>query len=681
MSPKKSSRSKSQAESSKVFLNKEERISLYTQSNQLPKSLREKLNYLEHPTSFDDPFLLDPVSEGRSIDTIRAPWEPNLADGPTSSRFAVVDYDNDAETIEPPAQWQDDRRQFQAQSDLQKDQVSIWALLGRALEMFQHGNALGRVIPWAFEGSRLILVPHAGYDQNAYYDRQSKSLQFYYYENAQGQIEYTCRSIHIVAHEFGHALLDGIRPRLYASPSVESNAFHEFFGDLSALIVCLQDKELRQQSAKASEGEFQNATDFQQLAQRFGQALAGRPYLRSFKNQQTMKSLGGTTSHHDLSEVLSGAIFDILIGMGKKWNGNKTTKSRTPRQVFWNATNTLSRLTLQSLDLLPPVDISFRDYAFAICRWHQQCDPADNNQWISVISQAFRDRGIFDLLDVQSLKHSDRFILENRYGEEGPEASHDAIERARNFERLMYRPRRLTIRRRIEQLIGSPESAYRLLDDNRQELLIPLNCDFTVIDLYETDKLDESNRPLGKQFVLQYLWSEDVELLGERFGQYQSMQTAMLCGGTLVFDHSGNILSWSAKPGSRPYSDWPLGNKRKANHSPSIENSPSIEGPPSIESKRSIDRLWQAAIESGQVRREKFLEDLAIQISQGEIGSIVGTDFGILGRGIPPLIALSMPDGSIRFERTPHGHFADQNLGNLDHDTDSLGERSWNLSY
>jgi hypothetical protein len=92
LSSKKSSRSKSQAESSKVFLSKEERISLYTQSNQLPKSLREKLNYLEHPTSFDDPFLLDPVSEGRSIDTIRAPWEPNLADGPTSSRFAVVDY-------------------------------------------------------------------------------------------------------------------------------------------------------------------------------------------------------------------------------------------------------------------------------------------------------------------------------------------------------------------------------------------------------------------------------------------------------------------------------------------------------------------------------------------------------------------------------------------------------------
>lgn len=677
MNAKKSNRSKSQAESSKVSLNKEERISLYTQSDQLPKSLREKINYLELPTSFDDPFLLDPSSDRRSIDTILAPWEPNLADGPTSSRFAVVDYDNDEETVEAPAQWLQDPRQFETQSQLGSDQVSIWALLQRALEMFQHGNALGRVIPWAFEGSRLILVPHAGYDQNAYYDRQSKSLQFYYYANAQGQIEYTCRSIHIVAHEFGHALLDGIRPRLFASPSLESNAFHEFFGDLSALIVCLHDKELRQQSAKATNGEFENASDYQQLAERFGEALAGRPYLRSFKNQQTIKSMAGTTSHHDLSEVLSGAIFDILTGMGKRWNQSRNGKNRTPNQVFWHATNTLRRLTLQSLDLLPPVDITFRDYAFAICRWHQLCDPGDSSQWVSVISKAFKARGIFDQLDVQALADSDRFILETQYGEnrnpspDGSEVRLNAIERARNFERLMYRPRRLSITRRIEQIVESPESAYRLLDDNRQELLIPSNCDFTVIELYETDKLDESNRPLGKQFVLQYLWDEDVELIGERFGEYQSQRTAMPCGGTLVLDNSGNILSWSAKPGSQPYSDRPIG--------PDSNKNP--ENPENPEIKRSKDRLWQAAIEAGQVRREKLLEDLANQISQGDIGSIVGTAFGILGRGVPPLIAQTMPDGSIRFERTPQGHFADRHLGNHDHESDSLGECPWKLSY
>ena len=32
-------------------------------------------------------------------------WEPGLGDGPTSSRFAVVDYDAHTETLTPPARW------------------------------------------------------------------------------------------------------------------------------------------------------------------------------------------------------------------------------------------------------------------------------------------------------------------------------------------------------------------------------------------------------------------------------------------------------------------------------------------------------------------------------------------------------------------------------------------------
>jgi len=36
---------------------------------------------------------------------------------------------------------------------------------------------------WAFEGNRLIVVPHAGYGENAYYDRGSMSLQFYWFDD------------------------------------------------------------------------------------------------------------------------------------------------------------------------------------------------------------------------------------------------------------------------------------------------------------------------------------------------------------------------------------------------------------------------------------------------------------------------------------------------------------------
>src|SRR4051794_18237087 len=40
------------------------------------------------------------------------PWEPGLLDGPTSARFAVVDYNADTATLTPPAKWDDDQNAF-----------------------------------------------------------------------------------------------------------------------------------------------------------------------------------------------------------------------------------------------------------------------------------------------------------------------------------------------------------------------------------------------------------------------------------------------------------------------------------------------------------------------------------------------------------------------------------------
>jgi hypothetical protein len=95
-------------------------------------------------------------------------------------------------------------------------QVSAWALVQCALAFFEDPSALGRSIPWAFEGNRLIVVPHAGYGENAYYDRSSKSLQFYYF-GSDADTVYTCLSVDIVYHECGHAVLDGIRPLFHES--------------------------------------------------------------------------------------------------------------------------------------------------------------------------------------------------------------------------------------------------------------------------------------------------------------------------------------------------------------------------------------------------------------------------------------------------------------------------------
>ena len=45
-------------------------------------------------------------TEGAGIDdTFTTPWEPGLGDGPTSARFAVVDYDATKNVLTPPAIW------------------------------------------------------------------------------------------------------------------------------------------------------------------------------------------------------------------------------------------------------------------------------------------------------------------------------------------------------------------------------------------------------------------------------------------------------------------------------------------------------------------------------------------------------------------------------------------------
>jgi hypothetical protein len=44
----------------------------------------------------------------------------------------------------------------------------------------------------------------------------------------------------VVCHELGHAILDALKPQLFNVASTEAGAFHEAFGDISAILCALQ---------------------------------------------------------------------------------------------------------------------------------------------------------------------------------------------------------------------------------------------------------------------------------------------------------------------------------------------------------------------------------------------------------------------------------------------------------
>src|SRR5262245_40543543 len=320
-----------------------ERRSAYAARGFLGSTLEEKLKLrIPFDVYFQDP-PTTAEEEATAFDTdCLVPWEPGLADGPTSARFAVVDYDGHTEKTEQPARWDADTDSFVGTDGKRLDrhnagspqfrQVNVWAIVQRALEFFETGFALGRRVPWAFEGNRLIVVPHAGPAENAYYDRQSKSLQFYYL-GLEDKRFYTCTSTDIINHEFGHAMLDGIQPHFMESVVPETAAFHEFIGDLTAILIALRNTDVRQRLLTETRGVLRGSSSLSRIAERFGEEVEGKPYLRSAVVDLTMQEVLSDQRPHFMSQVLTAALFDIIIRLSEYY---VKKRDRTAAEAFWN---------------------------------------------------------------------------------------------------------------------------------------------------------------------------------------------------------------------------------------------------------------------------------------------------------------------------------------------------------
>jgi len=579
---------------------------------------------------FKDPAVAAQI-EGAGIDkAFTTPWEPGLRDGPTSARFAVVDYDSTKNVLTPPATWDRDKSRYLAPDgktvldgktkDLyQYHQLSVWANVQNTLEFFESGSGLGRRISWGFEGNRLTIVPHAGNGENAYYDRGSKSLQLYWFESDKGTV-FTCLSSDIVNHEFGHAVLDGLRPHYYESVGAQTAAFHEFFGDLTAILMAFRNNAFRKVVLKESNGELTGAQLLAGLAQQFGTATQNAPYLRSGLNKKTMKSLADTLEPHALSEVMTGAMFDILMRIFAKHQGNEVKRakaggSKKPSDTRASADTVprMQMLAIQPLDLLPPCSVTFRDYALAVLRAAQVTDPTDPMGYRELMLDCFIKRGV--------LKEADRKPLM------APAA-------------VFKRPA-LDVYHSVDSIAASRGGAYRFLDDNRAKLLIPLNADLIIPEIVRASKYTRDGLPQPEQIIVQYLWREELLLEGARSGQFAGERTTMLCGATLVLDQNGNLIHWARQPGSVSVGD---------------------------------SKAAQTEQADGVRRRKELLDTVAARIAAGMIGETIGGELGLLERASPPF-TVQRVDGEVRFGLAPHFSLR----GDADHD--DTGDRQWQISF
>lgn len=179
-------------------------------------------------------------------------------------------------------------------------------------------------------GTRLTVALDAGVKLNAEYGREF-GLRFFQQE-FDGVMYHSGESPGIVAHELGHAVLDGLRPELWNVHSAEVAAFHEAFGDISALLVALELPSVREAVIAETDAELWRSSAASRLGEQLGYALrqvsphrAESDCLRNAANEWFYRdpallppqapATALSSKPHFFGRIFTGAFLKVLAGM------------------------------------------------------------------------------------------------------------------------------------------------------------------------------------------------------------------------------------------------------------------------------------------------------------------------------------------------------------------------------
>lgn len=435
-----------------------------------------------------------------STEKVTIAGEGGFYDGPISPRVAVLDFEPDSGTLrsgvpcvvpekttQPFTYGFDDDPAPEIISTPSSIAASVFGTVHRTMAKFEEADILGRRVAWAFPGPQILVVPRAGEWENAFYERDSRSLQFFYFPHREtGARVHTALSEDIVAHESTHAILDGIAPDLYGALSPESLALHEAVADLGALSIALGTRTLQNRFLAATDGDLSKWDRFRGLAQSFAEGTArGSVFLRDLGNKLTMEEVGATEPH-EMSQVLTGAMYALWQHLYESARVRETraypglSAVQAAGHVLWRTREIYERMAFRALDYLPPGEATFADYARAVLAADQAGHPKSDGPR-KFLKQQFVARRIVESranLDVRTN------FAEPTVKKVDPEV-----------------------------LLQSDYAAYEFANHNRKLLGIPRSIPFKVLPRLASEKLyfhrTGDRRETVHEVLFKVSWTED----------------------------------------------------------------------------------------------------------------------------------------------------------------------------
>jgi hypothetical protein len=172
-------------------------------------------------------------------------------------------------------------------------------------------------------------------------------------------------------------------------------------------------------------------------------------------------------------------------------------------------------MMLRALDYCPPCGLSYLDYARAIHRSDEVAYPVDDRGYRRILTRVLKLRGVI---------RSARELVPERA--------------VRNADLRAYD---------VDRLAASPTDAYSFLDANRGALEIPRTANFTVTQLYRTQRISSGRHYPPREIVIEYAWPNAVTVPRAVASALGESSATIWCGGALVFDTNGNVLYHAAK--------------------------------------------------------------------------------------------------------------------------------------
>ncbi|MBI3912750.1 MAG: hypothetical protein HY327_00940 [Chloroflexi bacterium] len=445
-------------------------------------------------------FSNDPNANGYALEQVAVPSG--------ESRFAIPGWNGAGGLFEPGTS------EFQA--------GALYVVLNRTVEMWT--ELFGDAFKWQPGAATLPVTPRAGKDFNAYYDRTG--LKFFFNDDkSTGQTIYTSESPEITAHECGHAILDARHPDYWDSLLAETAAFHEAFGDVSALMFTLSSPVVRQNILAENGGDLSKSNAATRLAEQLARGLSAAGFasavtspsaLRDFVNTFTYSdpdALPGhgtaaqlTSESHNFARVFTAGFYDMLVGIYNQLRAGNPL--RDAEDALVQARAEAGKIIAEGLDLAPKGDAPFRTIAVSMLKADEQFFAGKHGD---AIRQAFLARKIIAANDADLVQQT--------------QGRGNTVTAAKKMTTLMEPPVRLG---RAGYRIGKEFSA-QVADS---------------LGLTEYNLVSELKKP-DDSSVMEFRKERELEMRDERLGAINGAIVNVFDSATVLVDASKQVVSSS----------------------------------------------------------------------------------------------------------------------------------------